>query len=333
AEFLADDLHLQHHLAGDGARLRIRGDHIECRAGERGNRVEAEVPPELHPDIRADIRAHGRFHPGIDQQAGQAARPLAPLPRRLADGKTIPRHVSNDAGRGDLGGLVDHGAKDPLRPDAVPDRAVRIDGLYPQAFPRPGDAIEIPPRHAVLRRHHHRLGSEQGLHRRDDAADGMCFEGDDDVILMAERGGIIRCRDIFYGESLPLTFNGEAVFADRGKMLPARNQGDFRLALPRQQIADQPADRARAIDADFHQTSPSFSASPMRCSLPVAPFGISSSSVMLRGTLKAARLFAAKSRSSASVATLPSLRTIAAATSSPSLSWGSAKVTTCATAG
>ena len=90
---------------------------------------------------------------------------------------------------------------------------------------------------------------------------------------------------------------------------------------------------ARLPDSPPADTSPSFSASPIRRSLPVGPFGISSSTTTLRGTLKPARRPAAKSRTSPGAASIPSRRTTAAATSSPSFGWGMAKVTTCCTAG
>ena len=71
----------------------------------------------------------------------------------------------------------------------------------------------------------------------------------------------------------------------------------------------------------------------MRCSLPVAPFGISFMKRIFFGTLKSASLVATNSRSSASVAPAPSLSTITAPTSSPSFGCGIPKQTTCATAG
>src|SRR3546814_7472206 len=77
------------------------------------------------------------------------------------------------------------------------------------------------------------------------------------------------------------------------------------------------ADRAGTVDADPHRAHalaprPSFSARPMRCSFPVAPFGISSSSSKVRGTLKSASRFAtnAFSRSEEHTSELQSLMRI-----------------------
>jgi hypothetical protein len=71
----------------------------------------------------------------------------------------------------------------------------------------------------------------------------------------------------------------------------------------------------------------------MRCSLPVAPFGISARKTIFRGTLKSARCFDTKSRISRSLASIPSRSTTAAPTSSPSIGCGIEKVSACATAG
>src|SRR6185312_8558054 len=124
----------------------------------------------------------------------------------------------------------------------------------------------------------------------------------------------------------------QSIGLDGGQVWAARDQRDL-FAGQRQLRAQQPADGAGAVDADLHAVRPSLAARPMRCSLPVAPFGISARNTTLRGTLKSARRVETKSRSSRSVAVRPSRSTMAAATSSPSLSWGRAKVTAWATAG
>ena len=50
-----------------------------------------------------------------------------------------------------------------------------------------------------------------------------------------------------------------------------------------------------SLEQGYH-TKPSFCAIPIRCNLPVAPFGISARITILRGTLKSASLIAAKAR-------------------------------------
>src|ERR1035441_1271752 len=63
----------------------------------------------------------------------------------------------------------------------------------------------------------------------------------------------------------------------------------------------------------------------MRWGLPVGPLGISSRKTMRRGTLKSARVWAAKSRRAASAMEEPGWRTTAAAMSSPRRASGMAK--------
>src|SRR5262249_15055680 len=135
----------------------------------------------------------------------------------------------------------------------------------------------------------------------------------------------------------PLSALGEELQApgpDDRQVCSADHHADL-VPLLRQPHRQQTSDGAGADDADLHgpEPSPSLAASPMRCGFPVAPFGISVRSTTFRGTLKCGSFRAQKSRSSRSVAVAPSRSTTAAATSSPSLACGMAKVIAWATAG
>ena len=66
----------------------------------------------------------------------------------------------------------------------------------------------------------------------------------------------------------------QATLAHGGEMRPARDEGHV-VAGERELRAHEPADRSRSEDADLHPPRPSFAARPMRCNLPVRPFGIS----------------------------------------------------------
>src|SRR5262249_40824238 len=116
------------------------------------------------------------------------------------------------------------------------------------------------------------------------------------------------------------------------EMRASRHHGNRRARSlePRRQIA---ADGTGAENGDAGHAdtsaSPSFWARPTRCSLPVAPFGISARKRIRLGTLKSAIRSDAKARNSLSLTFAPSRSTTTAATSSPSLSCGMAKVTTC----
>ena len=90
---------------------------------------------------------------------------------------------------------------------------------------------------------------------------------------------------------------------------------------------------AWAVGASAAPASPSFSAKPMRCGLPVGPFGISLTKTTWRGTLNSAKRRNTNSRSSMSVDAVFSRSTMATPTSSPRRSSGTANAIACATAG
>ena len=80
----------------------------------------------------------------------------------------------------------------------------------------------------------------------------------------------------------------EAIGLDRRQVLVAGDEGDL-LTGQRQLGAQIAADGTGANDRELHAPgpcpSPSFCAKPMRCSLPVAPLGISSMNRIFFGTL------------------------------------------------
>src|SRR4030095_11480766 len=98
-----------------------------------------------------------------------------------------------------------------------------------------------------------------------------------------------------FPQFLALGAQRESVGLDRSEMRPACDQCHL-LAGQRQLRAQQAADGAGAVNADLHAVSPSLAARPMRCSLPVAPFGISARNTIFRGTLKSARCDETQSR-------------------------------------
>ncbi len=106
-------------------------------------------------------------------------------------------------------------------------------------------------------------------------------------------------------DPLPFADERQAVLLHCGEVRPACDERHLVVSRRGELCADQTAHRAGAEDADFHDAeSPNFAARPMRCSLPVAPFGISSRNTILRGSLKSARRSAAKSFSARSVTRL-----------------------------
>src|SRR5205085_248376 len=162
-------------------------------------------------------------------------------------------------------------------------------------------------------------------YRVGDSRQRMRLDAQDDVVLRSRLARVVsamRTHDV----RLAFADQLQAALAHGGEMRPARDEGHV-VAGERELRAHEPADRSRSEDADLHPPRPSFAARPMRCNLPVRPFGISRTKKNLRGTFHCSSRCAANSRSSRSVQVFPSRSTTAAAMSSPSLSCGTANVT------
>ena len=168
AELLADRLRLDHHRPRHRAGAGIADDLCEGSAGQGGDRVEGQVPPQLHPDVAPDVAADRGPEAGGDQRFGEAGDAIAAFPRRLAERKAVALDMADHAGRFDLGRRIDDAADDAGRIEARPDRAAGVDRLEAGPRERPAVTKEVPPGHAVLRRDHGRLRPEQ--RRRSDRA-------------------------------------------------------------------------------------------------------------------------------------------------------------------
>src|SRR5262249_2990757 len=192
--------------------------------------------------------------------------------------------------------------------------------------------VEIPPGDAVLHRHDGRVGVAQAAEALGHCGDLVGLDGQEHDVV---RAGLLGRRDGGDVAGVLLDALGghelHAAGADR-RQVGAPGDERHALAGEGQAHAEVAADGARPDDGELH-ARPSFWARPMRCSFPVAPFGISARNSTFRGTWESATRRAAEPRSWAPGAAAPSRRTTTAATSSPSLSCGRANVTTCWTAG
>ncbi len=92
-----------------------------------------------------------------------------------------------------------------------------------------------------------------------------------------------------HGDGFAALLESEAIGPHGGEMGSAGHQRYIRFAFVGQARADVSTDGAGTEYAYAGHARPSFWARPMRCSLPVAPLGISATMTILRGTLKAAR--------------------------------------------
>src|ERR1700722_11960756 len=158
--------------------------------------------------------------------------------------------MADYAGRFDLGGGIDDTSDGTLRSQFAPLPAAGIDTLQRRALVAAAMLVEIPIRDSIHRRDDAGMRPEQGLHRLDRPGDGMRLQADDDEILMPEFGGIIGAawpHDAFFVADQEF----EAVGAHGGEMGAARDQADIG-ARAGQLYAEISADRAGAVDANFH---------------------------------------------------------------------------------
>ena len=130
------------------------------------------------------------------------------------------------------------------------------------------------------------------------------LHGEDDEVLRPGVGEAVGGADPRHVLA-PVHEELHPVIAQGGQVGAAGDGGDVLPDL-REPHRDEPTDGSGAHDADPHgarswwrrYSSPSLAASPMRCSFPVGPRGISRTKTILRGTLKCATCRAANSFSS-----------------------------------
>ena len=110
--------------------------------------------------------------------------------------------------------------------------------------------VEVPVGDSVDRGDDAGVRPEQRLHLLDHAGDGMRLQADDDEILRAELGRIVGAARMHH-VLLVADQELESVGAHRGEMRAARHQADVD-ACARELHAEISADRAGAVDTDFH---------------------------------------------------------------------------------
>ena len=181
--------------------------------------------------------------------------------------------MPDHARRLDLGGDVDDRADDPARRDRGGDGAARVDPLEAEPLEVAAEALEEPPRHAVLHAHHDGVGAEQGGQARGELGQAVGLDAEED--------------DVGRPEPLEAVGHGRPDLevpvrrADANPPLRERTQlgaaGEERhvLAGARQPGAHVGADRARAHDQRSHRPgSASAAATARRWIFPVAVRGI-----------------------------------------------------------
>src|SRR5439155_26303422 len=144
--------------------------------------------------------------------------------------------------------------------------------------------VEVPPGNAVDRRYQDRPFAQEVLDGGRGRGQGVRLDGDDYEVLRPQLAGVVGVARVS-DQRLPFASEREAVGPHRREVGPPGDAAHLRRPgggeLGRQVSADGPG----AEDGDLHGSSPSFAASPMRCSLPVGPRGSSVTKTILCGTL------------------------------------------------
>ena len=286
AELAGDGLGLGHDRCDEGATVGVAADAFERGVGQGTDRIEAAVAPQLQPDLGADVLADGRLEAGFHHGLREPLDALAAAAVELAEREAVALDDADPARFHQLCRRVDDAADHAPGIDCRRQHAAGIDAVERAALPLAGQLLEVPPRDAVGHRHQHRLRTDEGSQCRQHVHDLVRLDGEEHGILWAGIGGV---GDGTHGARVFLAtvfeHEPEAAGADRRKVLVAGEEDDL-VAGEREPGAEVAADRTSADDGKPHAgPRPSLAARPMRCSLPVAPFGISSMKRIFFGTL------------------------------------------------
>ena len=106
----------------------------------------------------------GDVETGVREQVGDTLHAIALPACGLADDEALAHLVEHQPRLGRRASGMDDAADDVMDGDRRGNRAERIDAAQRLAAER-GDTVAEPPRHAVHRRQHDRVGAEQGPDR------------------------------------------------------------------------------------------------------------------------------------------------------------------------
>src|SRR4029079_808545 len=143
---------LGHHRGHELPRLVVPADLLHRRAGQRAQRVERDVAHELDPGLVAHVLLDRALQAALDHGLAELPAAVGHRAVRLADRGARALEVAGDARGLELGARVDDAADRALGRDRLRDGAAGVDGLDLASGVRPVDAVEVPPRDAVLGR-------------------------------------------------------------------------------------------------------------------------------------------------------------------------------------
>ena len=249
--------------------------------------LNATLPTSFSHSSRRTSSSTGQRRPPAAKASAIAWQRALMPPAGSPMVKRVPSTCWTTPGATSSVGRVRDAADHPPRLDRRGDRATGIDGLQHRVPQRPVEALEEPPRHAVLRRQDRRVGIEQRREARRELREAVGLDAEHDQV---DPGARPRARRVAAGSPSQVAArraHPQAVAADRVEVRAAGDQHDVGAA-GRQRRAQVAADRTRADDRDPHHASPKCSAMRGRCTLPVGVRGMVSTMWTTSGTLKAA---------------------------------------------
>src|SRR6266496_1142716 len=169
---------------------------------------------------------------------------------RLADDEGSAGVVAHHSRFGDFRRRVHDAAENVPRVERREQLAARIQAVDRPAVEAPAFLEEIPPGQAVDRRNDHSVGADERFEPRHHSGDRMGLEADEDRVLRAEIGRIVRCGN---GKDRAVSVREERkpVSAQRLEMGAAGDEAHL-VPCPREPCSDEPAYGAGADDADPH---------------------------------------------------------------------------------
>jgi len=230
-------------------------DLAHGRPGHGADRVHRQVAPQLVPDVRANARRDRDVEAGAAQRRRERVEPRRSGARRLADDDAVPAVQPYHAGLRRAGaqvhGAADHAADGKRRGDP----AAGVHAVEVAPGDRAAEAVEEPPRHAVERRQHGGVRTEQRADARDRTGQRLGLDRQHHEVLRAEFGGVVR-RGQLRGHGAVGGLDGQPPGPDGGERGAARVHANVGAARVGQPGRDDAADRAGAHDTDAHATRP-----------------------------------------------------------------------------
>ena len=224
---LGHGLGLAHHPFGQRPGRRMAADVLQRGMGQRRNRVEAQIAPQLDPQLGPDIARNGGFEAGPHESRRQRLDARAAAAIGLTQREAVALDHPHQARLNQLSGRVDHTADDAFGLNVLGQHAVGINADDRAPFIRPGQLVKVPPRHAVDHRDDHRIGPEQGPHRRQQVAHLVGLDRQQHHVLRPGIGHLRHRPDSRCMQAAAiLQDQPEPVAVDRREVAVAGDEGD-----------------------------------------------------------------------------------------------------------